>query len=66
MFTTMLSTIGSSYHHLAICTIYHINVSCVKMQYPDFYPQAVKIPPDVRECLLPPQKIMFYKILGIS
>ena len=37
---------------------YHIDVNCVKLRYPDFNPQAVQIPPDVRMQLQPAHQIM--------
>ena len=45
---------------------YHVDVSCVRLRYPDFNPQAVQIPPDVRMRLQPAHKVMLYQTFGIS
>ena len=44
---------------------YHVDVNCVKLRYPDFNPQAVQIPPDVRMQLQPAYQVMLYQTFGI-
>ena len=45
---------------------YHLDVSCVKLRYPEFNPLTVQIPPNVRAHLQPSHKTLIFQTFGIN